>query len=290
MAGEITGEYIYLEKTIAAAMCEADAPDERAYWAEITHIPVERMYSFPNEGLHRLNVQLHEMRHLKHLRPDEYTLKKEHTHPIPHLLGYYRELDSDLHALKSFEEAKIGFETNKATINARYLQTFWSASQYYFAPALEKIMSGKPPQGAWQIYDATVEVLLRMAMQDQGTDQNGISSQQLQNAVAVLKNRRTDEDCGTLTTANITSLANHYDQNIGGLFRAGYAKFNPNAIEVILPQLRVLYESGVFTDSLSSQIAGRILEAGEYFSPGISYQCEQYPKQQRQPLIELAAK
>ncbi|MEJ0062045.1 MAG: hypothetical protein WDO70_02275 [Alphaproteobacteria bacterium] len=261
----------------ASTMLIAHEPGEKEAWANFIGVSADRISFFPNEGFHELTAQLHEMRHLRQMHEPRPSIQRKVQYNGSD--GYYVELDAELYALLSLKEADVGHETIKANINARYLQTFFTKTDYWFAPALENLLSGKQPPNPLQIYDAVSEIHCRLAMQDKDMDQREFSSRQIQNAIALCENRAKDENCGGLTASIMDGLLLHYDQNIKDAFRENSAKFDPGMMEKILPNLRKLHEDGVLADPLSSQIAGRILEAGEYFSAGISYRPKPGPLQ-----------
>lgn len=259
-------------RTLSAAMLDPDHTDvgEAAHWAGRVLIAPDQLTHHPQEALYHLLDQLHEMRHLKQLIPDRTSGSSARFGKQKPASDYELELDADLFAIKTFQEAGIGQETVKAQINWRYLAIFHSAHEYWFAPALETVLSGRLPPSPQKIYAATAEILCRVAMFDQAIDQTNIKSDHLQRSIAAWGAQNGRNDNALIATSHIDQLMNHYETKILPTFKEWETQYNPQATSVILPIVRLLVDEGRFTDPLSRDIALRTVEAGEYFSAGMT--------------------
>jgi hypothetical protein len=228
----------------------------KQHWAIRTSIPESLMEHAPEDNTCFLLADSHELRHLQQIQFES----KEHRF----ITTYYRELDADLAARSTLQQAAIGQETNKASLHSRYLEMLVSDdSAYWFAATLEAIEAKREAKDYFSTHRAVMEIRLRLAMQYEGEDLKDISSQQLQNAIGVWNNHPGIKISDGLQPDKIDKLDNKYSQ-----WKNSLLSKNPASLYT---GLRQLVERGVFTDPFSQQIAVKILEAASYFNPDLIY-------------------
>lgn len=248
------------------------------FWSLFTGIPRSQLTRFPTENLHNLSTDLHEARHTKQIGADYV------------VASFYHELDSDLFAYVSLRKAGVGAETNKATMHGRYLQMlsnskeaqyrsdsyptdFPNNSEYWFQPAMDALLEGKTPPSYFQIHDAVMEIRCRLAMcaQERENDQAQPQppSDWMQNVIKSWIGRPRESE-NPVTTAGTEAQSNAIGELDDYYAAITDPSEDPQFMSRLLPDLRKLSDDGAFTNDLSRHIAGKILEAGEYFSEGIT--------------------
>lgn len=260
-----------LFKAAAAFVMRAEV-DEKKLWSILLEIPEDLLRRYPNENLHRLFYEIHELRHFLQIGNDNA------------VTTFYAELDSDMFANAVFRRARIGAEMRRANVHFRYLCMIDAPPQYWHAPVLEALERGEKPPNFFEIHDAVMEIRFRIAMECENDrrvlvsrgrqrPQSEFPSRIVQEAIRNLKcrpeergkKRSPKKQYAGLLKADLRIMENLYEEiPVSTKADPVYVQY----VQHFMPILQKLAAEGAFEKgSLSLKLAERILEADEYFNP-----------------------
>lgn len=198
-------------------------------WSHLTGLPEELIHNYPKDNFVDIMSQLHEAAHSIQLT-------------VPTRggsVGFDKECDADLFALRSVSQSRGGQEASKAWVHARYLHILSCSRTYWFAPHLDAGVSHVEPPSHNKIREAGEEVRRQFLIAHSG----------------IVKR--------TLLKALPDLATDLYD---------GWKKENHiRKPTTSFPVLRKITEAGVFKKNpLAQDMACKILGAAEYFSPGLT--------------------
>ena len=217
------------------------------YWSVLTGIPIKLIKKdVPDDGYHNAFKYRHEIEHARLIYADN---------PI---VDFYSEMACDRAAHAFLAAQSVGQATRDGHNHARNLNMLNGDAKYWFQPALDSGMD------FFQCHDAVIEIRCRLAMHDLGIPQSKYTSAQFQAAMRLWKERPAGQDqtmpspeeCGDLTGEAIGAFVN--------VFKA------IDDMTELLPNLQRLMNERVFASGSDCEfLASRILDSGEFFSPGI---------------------
>lgn len=231
-----------------------DPQKDRAvrFWARAAGVPVEQIQNYPDDGCHILINELHEAGHLRQIKAQTSGLPAQED-----VVAYYAELDADLFAERSLQQAGIGRDSILANRAARYLDLLYSDKDHWIAPALEAFGEGKNPPDCYQVWRAVGEIRTRLIRSATKDPLQNESSALIQEKIGAFERHPGFENDRFDDLSSIPAEAETYKN-----WRGGAVLPDPERVYGLLSEL---VQQGVFQEPLAAQSAARIVEAAARF-------------------------